>query len=463
MSTAAGISLPLMVDALGPSGSFRTRQRTALQDVSGRELGSLSLVPSLFVTRTISAMRKAPSMGYAERIEALARAGEMFDTETIEGLSPAHYQHLVSRISGTPIAAVRTTSRQIATVAAEAPRNLVSAQPTGSILDWRDEGALEGRSLWTQRGKVFGVHAAGNHPGVHLDWIDAIVLGYHVAIRPSRREPLTAQRLVASLRLSGLADDQIAFLPTDHSGADEMLRASDLSMVYGGDEVMRKYADRPEVRPMGPGRSKILLTAEAEQIDAIELIVESVAADGGVGCVNATAVFVEGDPAAVAEAVSVRLAAIPSLPPEDEAARLPVQPAESARALEQHLLAKAQGATPWLGGDGIVDVLDDGSAALRPAVHQVDSATASQLGLELAFPCVWVAPWSRKDGVAPLRDALVLTAVTDDEELIDELAKEPTIGNLHIGPVPTYWSRPWLPHDGYLADFLMRSKTVVRG
>ena len=30
------------------------------------------------------------------------------------------------------------------------------------------------------------------------------------------------------------------------------------------------------------------------------------------------------------------------------------------------------------------------------------------------------------------------------------------------GPSPTYWSVPGLPHDGFLADFLMESKSFVR-
>jgi hypothetical protein len=95
-------------------------------------------------------------------------------------------------------------------------------------------------------------------------------------------------------------------------------------------------------------------------------------------------------------------------------------------------------------------------------VHQLDNPFAEQANIELAFPCVWVAPWTREAGIAPLKHTLVLTAVTRDEELLDELLTEPTIKNLYIGNHPTYWMEPGIPHDGYLGKFLMRSKAVIR-
>jgi acyl-CoA reductase-like NAD-dependent aldehyde dehydrogenase len=178
--------------------------------------------------------------------------------------------------------------------------------------------------------------------------------------------------------------------------------------------------------------------------------------------VNTTAVFVEGDPTLVAEAIAERLAAIPSLLPEDEQAVLTAYPLEAAKKIERYLLAKAAGTRALLGGEGVVDDLGDGSAVLRPAVHQLDRPDAPQANIELPFPCVWVVPWTQEAGIAPLRQTLVLTAVTQDEQLLDELLAEPTIKNLYIGNHPTYWIKPGIPHDGYLGEFLMRTKAVIR-
>lgn len=281
-------------------------------------------------------------------------------------------------------------------------------------------------------------------------------------MRPSRREPFTPHRLVAALRETAFGADAVALLPTDHTGADDIVAGADLTMVYGGDDVVAKYAADPTVLPQGPGRSKILLSG-GDWRSHLDTVVDSVALHGGTGCINTTAVFVDGDPAPVAEALAERLASIPSRRPESADAALPVQPAETAANIEKYLFDRAAGARAVLGGDGVADDLGDGSAVLRPAVFQVDRPDAPQLAVELGFPCVWVAPWSPSDGVAPLRNTLVLTAIGAPEELVDRLVEEPTISNVYLGDHPTHWLEPGIPHDRYLAEFLMRTKAVIRG
>ena len=71
-------------------------------------------------------------------------------------------------------------------------------------------------------------------------------------MRPSRREPLTPYRLISALRSCGFGQDQIVLLPTDYAAADEIHRQADLSMVYGGQDVIDKYATDPTVLPNGP-------------------------------------------------------------------------------------------------------------------------------------------------------------------------------------------------------------------
>nr|MDT0523373.1 aldehyde dehydrogenase [Streptomyces sp. DSM 41633] len=216
------------------------------------------------------------------------------------------------------------------------------------------------------------------------------------------------------------------------------------------------------VMPFGPGRSKILLTSGVDAGRHLDTITESVAGHAGTGCVNATAVFVEGDPEPVAEAIADRLGRLPSLPPGDERARLPVRLTATARALDRYLRAEAGDARALLSADTIVDELGDGSAVLRPAVFLLDRPDAPQARIEMGFPCVWVLPWRREgDWMAPLRDTLSLTALTDDAELIESLVAEPTINKIHVGDHPTTWTRPGLPHEGYLGGFLMQTKAVI--
>jgi acyl-CoA reductase-like NAD-dependent aldehyde dehydrogenase len=452
----------LALDALGPTGSYHARERQPITDVAGNELAEMSLVPSLFVTRAMSALHKADTMPLDDRLAALARAGEAHATGTVDGVSADEHQLLVSRASGMPISVVRSAGAAIARSAAEAYPSVQYARPVGAVNHWRDPLTRTGRAVWTRRGDVLAVHAPGNHPGVHGLWLEALALGYRVAVRPSRRDPFTPHRLISALRTAGFGDDQAVLLPTDYAAADAILRGADLALVYGGEDVVRKYATQTTVLPQGPGCSKILLTADVDWREHLDVIVASISHEGGRACVNTTAVFVEGDPTRAAQAIAERLAASPSRPPEDEQAVLPVLPVADARRLERHLLAKAAGTTSWLGGDGVVDELGDGSAALRPAVHQLDRSGAEQAGVELPFPCVWVAPWTREAGVEPLKDTLVLTAITHDTQLVDALVAEPSISNVYVGDHPTYWIEPGIPHDGYLAEFLMRTKAVIR-
>jgi acyl-CoA reductase-like NAD-dependent aldehyde dehydrogenase len=454
------------VDALGPGGEYRTRNREVVMSTAGVPVAELSIVPPLFVSRAIGAQRKVAPLPAAQREAALANAAEVFATAVIAGLDFDAYVELASRISGLPIAVTRAGARSVADAVTSAFDAVRPARPVGAALDWREERTRNGSAVWARRGEVFAVHAAGNGPGVHGLWPQALALGYRVAVRPSRREPLTAHRLVNALRQAGFRPEDAVYLPTDHRGADEIIRLADLAMVYGGQDVVDKYADDPTVVVNGPGRAKILITADRDWREHIDLIVDSIANLGGMACVNTTAVLYEGDPVPLAQAIAERLATIEPLPTEDERAILPTQPIDKARALAGYLAAKAAGATPLLGADQVVAALGQGGgegyAALRPAVHLTAEGDVDKLNIELPFPCVWVSPWSRSVGMEPLRHSLVVTAITGDEELIDDLLAEPTIAGVYCGHFPTFYGSPEIPHDGFLADVLMRNKGFIR-
>lgn len=450
------------IDALGPDGEYRTRNREKITTTAGVPVAELSLVPPLYVARTIATQRKVAPLPSAQRVAALTEAANVFAAEVISGLDFEAYVQLTSRISGLPIAVTRAGARSVANSVATACKTLRQARPVGAALDWREDRIRRGGSVWTRRGEVFAVQAAGNGPGVHSLWPQALALGYRVAIRPSRREPLTAHRLVIALRQAGFRAEDAVYLPTDHGGAGEMMRVADLAMVYGGQGIVDRYATDPAVVVNGPGRTKILITADRDWRDYVEIIVDSVAGLGGMACVNTTAVLYEGDPLPLARVVAERLATIEPLPADDERAILPTQPVAKARALADHLAVKAAGTMPLLAADQVVADLGDGCAALRPAVHLMERPDADKLNVELPFPCVWISRWSRDDGLQPLRHSLVVTAITGDEGLIDDLLAEPTVSNVYCGGHPTCYSAPEIPHDGFLSDVLMRNKGFIR-
>jgi acyl-CoA reductase-like NAD-dependent aldehyde dehydrogenase len=451
---------PLQLDALGPDGPYTSRRPRTISDVTGRPAAELSLAPLPYVSRAMSALSRAEPLPRPQRLDALAKAGELFRSAQVEGLTADAYADLASGVSGLGITTVRAATDKIARYCAAAFDHAQHARPAGAVTSLRDPDAGCGSALWSRRGRVFAVQAAGNHPAVHADWIQALALGYNVAVRPSTREPLTAHRLVSCLRLAGFADDHVLLLPSDHAGADEMVRAADRSLVYGGDAVVAKYAAQPHVLAQGPGRSKILITREEDWHDHLDLLVDSVSRGGGTGCTNATAIFVEGDPRPVADAIAQRLAALRTRPPRAEDAILPVHPSQAAQKIVDHVEALAKGTSTVLAPRA--DDLGDGSSALRPALFVLNDPQAEQARQEVPFPCVWVGPWTREAGTGPLKDSLVLTALTRDPQLTKDLVGEPSIRNLYLGPHPTYWNDPRVPHDGYLADFLMESRGILR-
>jgi acyl-CoA reductase-like NAD-dependent aldehyde dehydrogenase len=450
----------VVIDALGPDGGYRTRNVEVIKDTAGVAVAELSIVPPLYVMRSFGAQRKARPLPVAQREAALAKTADIFSNSVIAGLDFDRYVNLTSRVCGLPIAVTRSAARNVAAAATTAFDSVRPAQPAGAALDWREERTRSGCAVWAPRGEVFAVLASGNSPGVHGLWLQALALGYRVAIRPSRSEPFTGHRLIHALRQAGFRADDVVYLPTDYTGADDIIRAADLSMVYGGQDVVDKYGADPTFFTNGPGRTKILITAERDWRDYLDVIVDSISHLGGMACVNTTAVLYEGNAAPLAHAIAERLRTIAPLPNSDENAILPTQPLGQANAIAQHLAAKAVGTTPVLGADQVVADLGNGYAALRPAVHLLTKPDVSKLNVELPFPCVWA--WSREDGLGPLRDSLVLNAITTDGDLLDDLLREPTVTNVYNGHHPTYHLTPDIPHAGFLADFLMRNKGFVR-
>ncbi|BBY64890.1 aldehyde dehydrogenase family protein [Mycolicibacterium helvum] len=452
-----------MIDlpGLGCSGQYRSRKREIVTDTAGAPVAELSIAPPLYIARAMAAQRTTTPLPADQRLAALHKAGAVFATSTAAGLDFESYIRVASRVSGLPIAVTRAQACEVSESVVAAFDAIQPARPVGAVSDWETVQPGQATAIWSRRGELFGVHASGNAPGVHGLWPQALAMGYRVAVRPSRREPFTAHRLVTALREAGFREDDVTYLPTDHAGADEIIASADLALVYGGSDVVAKYGGDGGVFVNGPGRTKILLTAEQDWRDHLEVIVESIARLGGMACVNTTAVLVEGDAAPLASAIADRLSTIEARPPDDERAILPTQSIESARAVAAFVAARAEGTTALLGADQIVADLGDGRAALRPAVHLLTDLDPGKLNTELPFPCVWVASWQRTDGLGPLRDSLVVGAFTEDDRVVDDLLAEPTIANVYRGPVPTYYTATGLPHDGFLADFLMRTKGFV--
>jgi len=451
----------LQIEALGPDGEYRTRARGAVADAAGDPALEISLVPGLVASHWIDSIRDVDIPSIAETLELLRTAADIIEREELLGDTLHAYEHRVSALTGTPIAVIRQCTELIAGKLRDAARGARLARPAGSQAPDlpRHEQQREG-AAWCRVSDVFAVNAAGNSPGVHSMWIEALAPGYRVAVRPSTRGPLTPGRLISALRRAGMPGHQAIMVPTDHAAADAVIGRADVTLLYGGQDVVDRYRNRSDVLTQGSGRSKLVVAAGADREAALDLATEGVLYHAGTACTSTTAVCVEDDPSAFANALARGMQDIEPACPWDDRARLPCMPEQDAQTLV----------------DGVLTSVDPGAVRLAPTVRRVGSAGSMSavtpavielrspsdplLSRELPFPCVWVAPFHR-DAIESLSDSLVVAMLTDADELVSRALELPAVANVYVGR-PTSWLHPDVPHDGFLGEFLMRSKGFAR-
>jgi hypothetical protein len=439
------------------AGITATSAETAqVLGVDGAPLATIDVAPPLLATLTIAGIRKNRP-GEAPDPAVLELAGRLFAAAELNGLTPDEYCDLQARASGVPITVVRRTLRDLEETCAQMGERVAAACPPGAAA-----GVSPGEigAVWARRGEALAVIAPSNNPGTHTQWVEGLAFGYRLVVRPGTKDPFTPARLIAAILEAGLEPSYLSMLPGEHATGDALIKAADLSLVFGGDETMKRYAHDRTVIQRGPGRSKVLHTGEVTD-DALEVICASVGYDAGLRCTNATAVFTEADPGELGDAVARRLAELTPAPPQSPAAQLPVMPVGKASGLRAHLESRRAGAIDVAAAhypDGVLTDLGDGSAVLRPAVLVCDRSDHPGAGIELPFPCVWILPWSREGGLAPLRNTLALTILSDDEGLASAALREPSIRKVLLGPLPTYAGGAASPHDGYLGHDLMEAR-----
>lgn len=452
----------LDIAALGPAGQYRTRRRTSVTDASGVPVLELASVPGLVVSHWIDTLRGSEPLSVAEMPDVLRKAADVFEAEEILGDDLAAHQGRVAALTGTPVSVVRECDRLITETLRDVLRAPSLARPTGcAALGAPVPETPAAGAAWCRTGDVFAVHAAGNSPGVHSMWLEALALGYRVVVRPSNRDPLTPFRLVTALWQAGVPTTQLVLVPCDHATADLIIERADRALVYGGQDVVDKYRNRSDVLIQGPGRSKLVVAADADRRAGLALAVEGAAYHAGTACTATTGVLVEHDPAGFARELADALRELVLVGPQDDAACLPCMPEADAERLAAAVLERAGNATVHLaprverlGGEGAL-------ATITPAVVELASAKNPLLSYEVPFPCVWVAPFER-DAPDVLDGSLVLALHTGDAALVARAVELTAVSNVYWGR-PTSWVHQDVPHDGFLGEFLMRAKGLAHG
>ncbi|KAA1195705.1 aldehyde dehydrogenase family protein [Photorhabdus heterorhabditis] len=445
------LELPL-IEAITPIAQKRFTQQKMMHDVQGVPVGRLTQVPAVYAHYTVNCLRQGELLPIEKRDEALQKAAEFFINGNLCGLTVDDYVAKVVSVTGLPEYVVKNAVKNIGHATASAVSLAKLGIPQGVQTENTTLALENGCAQCVRRGDVLAVIAPGNGPGVHAIWPQAVALGYRVVLRPSDREPYTAQRLIQAMSEAGLGS-YVAMLPSDHSLVDELLDVADLSMIYGGDALVERFTHRSDVLVQGPGRSKIVIGADYPLNAALELVFESVIGLGGAACVCASSVLVEGDAAAFAH--KFHAYTVERLKNEQERHRyLPQFSAERyswwLEQVKQYADALVQ--TP--------DVFDAplGVKRVMPLIMLAESFDSPLVQLEFPVAAVTFAPFCCDDNLNVISPALVVTVASENPSLISHIADIPAIRNLYIGQVPTVWMRSHVPHDAFIAEFLMTTR-----
>jgi acyl-CoA reductase-like NAD-dependent aldehyde dehydrogenase len=220
------------------------------------------------------------------------------------------------------------------------------------------------------------------------------------------------------------------------------------------------WTNDPRVEIHGPGYSKIIIGADCvdDWEQYLDVMVASIADNGGRSCVNASAVWTPAHAEEISEALAKRLAQIVPRAADDEHAQLApfVDPKVATRInaiIEQGLTEPGARDVTAAYRDGERLARWNNCSYLLPTV--ILSETDHPLAMkEFLFPFASVLQVDQDQIASQLGPTLVVTAITKDPRLIQTLVNSPKIDRLNIGALATNQVSWDQPHEGNLFDHL---------
>lgn len=306
-----------------------------------------------------------------------------------------------------------------------------------------------------------------NSPGVNSLWLPALGLRLPVMLKPGSEEPWTPWRLLMALREAGAPEEALGHYPGGHDVGQALVELSERSVVFGDQSTVQRWRHKPGVSVHGPGYSKVLIGPD--QIDQVgrllDLLLESVLANGGRSCINASTIVVPSRGRELAELLAERLAVFEPAPLDDPEARLA---AFASRAAAESIDAAIFAALATPGATDVTArhragprrVTLEHSTFLRPTVIHCTDPEHPLARREYPFPFVSVVEVPPDRMVSWLGPTLALTAITEDAGLRRRIAAAPHVDRLNLGEIPTTvisWDQP---HEGNLFEHLFRRRAV---
>ena len=418
--------------------------------------------------RAREALREIP---IPELVARVGKAGELYVNAELpmgDGTQTAdEFVRAQSGSTGIPERLCRANMKKNAFVLAEMGRILTSLTRG---LDWSvlSDGYGEERGVpisFQAESPVLGLVLPSNSPGVHTLWLPVIPMQVGLVLKPGPQEPWTPFRMAAAFVQAGIPAEAISIYPGEGDVGAAVLEGCGKSLIFGGTPTVERYRGNPRVQAHGPGFSKILIGDD--QVDQwekyLDLMVESVFANSGRGCINCSGIWASRHGREIADAIAKRLAAVRPLPsdhPESSLAAFTVP--GTADAISKSIDADLQ-------APGVTDVTATYRDANRivkearaeyvlPTVVHCTSPEAAIAKKEYMFPFVTVVDCPEAEMLAKIGPTLVCSAITCRPEFRRALVDAVHIDRLNLGPVPTIQLNWLQPHEGNIVEFLFRAR-----
>jgi Aldehyde dehydrogenase family len=407
-----------------------------------------------------------------EIVERLQTAGNLYAHGTLQvgdaKQSPDDFVRQQSATTGLPESLCRANMQKNLFVLSNMDR-MLDALSRGLPADvlWKGFGR-EHRGVvvsYQAQSPVLGLVLPSNSPGVHTLWLPVIALGVGLVMKPGGQEPWTPYRMAAAMVEAGIPAEAIGLYPGATDVGAAILAGCRRSMIFGSAKTVEQYRGNPGVQVHGPGFSKVLFGDDCvdDWERHLDVIVESVAANSGRGCINASAVYASRHTKAIAAALAARLGPIDVKPPDDPEAKLAAFTVPgAAKAIWGQIEGglKAPGVTHATADYGPRFVEGERCGWLRPTVVHCASPELEIAKAEYMFPFVSVVECAQEKMLEKIGPTLVATAITDDPAFQAALVDCTVIDRLNLGPIPTT-KLDWLqPHEGNIIDFLYRSRAL---
>jgi hypothetical protein len=424
------------------------------------------------LTTATAALRR---LTCAELVAMSAHAGELFLKGTVplgtagHTQTPEDYVQALSSTSGLPWNMVRRNMQKIHHALSHMGA-VLRGLSRGLDLSILDCGFGEQAGVpvsFCPTTQALGLVMPSNSPAVNSLWLPALALKTPVVLKPGRDEPWTPYRLLQAFLAAGMPGDAFGFYPTDHEGAAEVVRLCGRALVFGDQATTAAYAQNPAIQVHGPGWSKIVFGDDCidRWPEFIDIMVASIADNGGRSCVNASAIVVPRHADAIAEALAARLGPVEPAAPDDPEARISgfanpkLADAIDAQIEEGLRTPGATEVTARFRG-GPRKVRFGGGTYLRPTVVRCTSFAHPLANREFLFPYASVVEVPVADMLGQMGYSLAVTALTRDPAFTARLLEARTIDRLNLGPVPTTHIAWDQPHEGNLFEFLWRRRAI---